>query len=235
MEEKLIDIRLTPSFINTDKTDTKFIEDLFNRLKGWTKRGLETPEDENGIKREYVIKQYVIGKEKLDKYGRETHLHYHIALILLIEKTSIQTKALIKEYLRRNGAKGNPAYMVRVNEDVKDEDRWFRYSMKQLDYESDKKGHELLAKLANDEYKRQVQQNLESEEAQRKKHQFRDKLWKHLDEKKLTGDQEIAKAMFDFYNQNGRDAPIFELQSKVLNYQICRNIKQFSEIYKFWK
>lgn len=231
MEEKLIDIRLTPSFINYDVTNFRqFISNLFRRLEGWTKRGLET---ESG--KEWKIKQYVIGKETLDKYGRETHLHYHVALILSNEKTIKQTKYLIQEYLRSNGAKGNAAYMVRVNADVNDENRWFRYSMKQGDYETDYKGHEELHKLAADEYKNQVKKNLESEEVQRNKNQFRDKLWKHLDDKKLTGEKEIATEMFHYYNKNGRDAPIFDLQTKVLNYQINRNIKPLSEIFKYWK
>lgn len=227
MEQKLIDIRLTPEFIKiADFEAATFIKRLFQRLKGWTARGLETPSGQ-----EYEINQYVIGKEHKDKYGRETHHHIHIAVIVTLDKTTKQTKAFIQEFLRKNGAKGNAAYMVRVNADVADEDRWFRYAMKQGDYETDYIGHEALANLAADEYKNQVKRNLETEEQARCKNQFRDKMYNHLDKKEIRGTRNIMIEIYNFYNSNARDAPLHDLFSKAMNYEINKKHRNIEDIF----
>lgn len=240
----LIDIRLTPSLSSplshntgslppllTDAHDSQFLRFLRLKIEGWRKNG--APNNFN------TISQQVLGFETKNKFNEDTHPHYHYNMIVEQHednyKNNQQFKSSLQEWFRSQGYKGN-AYCVRVNADVKDEKRWLRYPMKQGNFIT--QGIEdatQLSLLAQDEFARQVEMNLKSRQRNLDKNQFRDKLWKHLDDLKITGDKEIAQAIFHFYNDNGRDAPIFDLQNKVLNYQICRKIKDLSEIYKFWK
>lgn len=235
----LIDIRLTPSLSSAgplppllpDANDSQLLRFLRLKITGWRKNGAPTNPN--------TILSQVLGYETKNKFNEDTHPHYHYNLIVKQHEDNVksnqQFKSSLQEWFRTQGYKGN-AYCVRVNADVKDEKRWIRYPMKQGNFISvGLEDATQLSLLAQDEFARQVEINLKSRQRHLDKNQFRDKLWKHLDDKKLTGDKEIAQAIFLFYNDNGRDAPIFDLQNKVLNYQICRKIKDLSEIYKYWK
>lgn len=243
----LIDIRITPPLLGKtnppilhDKLslvtalDTEFFCLLKGKLRGWRKNGAPTNQNK-------IVKQ-VLGYEIKNKFGEPTHAHFHYNVELeqheSIKKTESQMKASLQDFMRSQNYKGNAMYSIRINHDVNDEKRWFRYPMKQGNWISTgftEAKLQIMESNAMDEYGHQVEKNLKSRERHLEKNQFRDKLWKHLDDNKITEARKIAKAIFHFYNENGRDAPIFALQEKVINYQIVRGLIDFNETFKYWK
>lgn len=109
-----IDLRITPKFIEgyADCPLDWKIATWFGSIKAYFK-----PE------------RYIVGVEELDKFGSQTHLHYHICM----GECDINSgKDAMQKWIRTNlCCKGNRAYSLRVHGDLDDETRWWRYPLKQ--------------------------------------------------------------------------------------------------------
>lgn len=221
--EHLISIRLTHEFIQTPHTPNQFIQILMRRLKGWR--------DSHGLQgKEHQIPKHVIGHEEYDKFGRPTHKHSHINAIVKCPIDKPHFTQNIQAFLRSAGCKGNKCYSVKIFTDVKDETRWLRYPMKEsMNFTTNGLTDDEVKQMcsnAQDERKQQIIRNLKSEEQALNKNQFRDKMFRHLDKEKIKGTRNIILAIFDYYNENGRDAPIFNLSEKAINYEILRGYRK---------
>lgn len=77
------------------------------------------------------VTRFICVLEKVGKMGEEVKPHFHINLeVPEHEKTKDNFQKNIRKWSA--GIKGN-AYMVRHVEDPKDEDRWWRYCLKEID------------------------------------------------------------------------------------------------------
>ena len=213
-----VDIRLTPKFFNSPDGD-ELSDHIRHKILQYLKP-----------------QRYVIGKERLDSKGRETHLHYHINL----ELNKIIRKDTLQSWFRDNDiCKGNKAYCVRFHGDLVDEDRWWRYPMKELLWKSrgfEKAELDKLTLLAKDERVRQVELNLATEKSLENKNQKRDKLFKWL--KDNFPDVKTKKTIFckmvDWYRQVSKDTPPLAnncLMNKVYDYMIEIGILTAEEYY----
>lgn len=168
------------------------------------------------------ITKWIACREVLNKFGEITKKHFHLNMYIHDKKNKVK-KDTLQKWIRRKGAKGNAAYALQFVEDPKDEDRWWRYTLKEAEYDTLNPRESNvwhgdafecediwnMQKFAADERKRQVEQNLKTREKLMSKNNFRNKLFKYLEEqfpdeqRKRALIKEIAK----FYQKEGNSPP----------------------------
>lgn len=223
MYNMFIDIRITPDFCTGDFS----------------------PANHSIGKIEYVLKEYlkphtyIISAEQQNKFGEGTHFHYHYKCNTLIQKS----KDAIQKWLRGNGCKGVKAYACNVHEDPSDEERWWRYALKEQESiktsatlrwmrnppgrpfsndQEDVEALELWRLMAVDERQRQIQMNLASRDREINKNQFRDKMFKKLKtEYENAMRRELFKAIFKHYQAAGKTPPEAQrIYNLVIDFQV---------------
>jgi len=211
-----LDLRLTPKFFNDpDNWCLGRSLILINKWFG------------------HDIVKYMACEEKLDKFGNETHEHYHIN----VEVEDELNKEKIQKWLRRDfNCKGNKAYCLRVHVDLQDEDRWWRYCCKENLVKS--KGFEKdrlkeLTMLAKDERERQVGLNCATRDKLVNKNQFRDKMFAWL--KKEYPDLADKRSLFikigTYYQENSKTPPFSKMMDVVLDYLVYAGHMTFGDYY----
>lgn len=144
-------------------------------------------------------KNYVLAKEKKNKYGDDTKYHYHFNF------QSDDTKDTLRKWILRRAEKsdmvlrGNKIYALAQHTEPEDYCRWFRYCLKEK-YDkrftkyNPKEGQsplEDLIKLAKDERERTQKINREQREKLNEKKTYYDKLCEKLDEEKVSSDKDV--------------------------------------------
>lgn len=201
-----IDLRITPKFIEgyADCPEEWKIASWFGSIKAYFK-----PE------------RYIVGREELDKFNAQTHLHYHINM----GECDIDSgKDAMQKWIRNNlFAKGNRAYSLRINGDLDDESRWWRYPLKQKGIKSNGFTDDELrdmTMLAKDEYSQATTRNIKTRAKLENKSQFRDKLHKYLKEehKTETSCRKLYVLIAKYYQDQGNVPPTGKLYDCVIDY-----------------
>lgn len=201
-----IDLRITPKFIEgyaESPEEWKFAT-WFGSIKAYFK-----PE------------RYIVGVEELDKHAQHTHLHYHINM----GECDIEVgKDAMQKWIRTNlFAKGNRAYSLRLNGDLDDESRWWRYPLKQKGIKSHGFTDDELrdmTMLAKDEYAQSAARNIKTRQRLENKSQFRDKLHKYLKEEhtNVTCQRKLFVLIAKYYQDQGNVPPTNKLYDYVIDY-----------------
>lgn len=154
--------------------------------------------------RQYNLKTYSTGYEKLNKYGEPCDPHIHFNFIGDIDR--VNPKRCMSDWLKRHFAnldielKGNKQWSLQMVEEPKDFVRWFRYPLKEgpVDRmiawedseEIDQIGIENFINLAKAERSDSIHQNILRREKLRNKDQFKQKMYEYIEE--LRQQNEIA-------------------------------------------
>lgn len=173
---------------------------------------------------------YLYGIEELDKFGDATKIHIHIHF------TSDKDCGTIRKWLtRRWKEQGDDRtraalYSLKQEEDVKENDRFFRYVLKQKsqpyknfmgcglikDLTLEKLNEMRL--LAHEEWNTLVEVNRKKREKELKKDSTYDKICKYLEDKKISGQYDIATHILDFYMEEGMSINTNTIAGYVLTY-----------------
>ena len=164
----------------------------------------------------------LIADETTNKFGEACEQHYHINIY--DERLSLEKPALQK-WLNRHGAKGNKAYCVQIHTDVEDEGRWWRYCCKEnLAYSHGFSDEEIdrMVEMATSERAHQIATNLKTRDRLICKNQFRDKLFKHLQDAHAgcTVKRALIKHIGEYYQDQGKSPPFNKLADITLDYLI---------------
>lgn len=187
------------------------------------------------------IAKYICVLETLDKYGDICDPHFHINLEV---PDHTKTKDNFQKLIRRltAGIKGNSCYSVRYIEDPEDEDRWWRYCIKEkiakpVYHSFSKEWVQLNRILAVDERTRTIKFNRASRERNLQKDTFRLKLFKNvtntLKNQPISSnmDKTIYCLIICFYQENNKTPPFNNLDNIVIDYKLMSNVITPEEYY----
>lgn len=190
------------------------------------------------LKRELVDKSmYITADEKLDKYGEQTHRHFHFNFYSDDKKDTLQ-KA-VRNYYTEAGVvcKGNKCYSLQELDEPTDIKRWLRYCMKEkwipqltvLPYADEEiKNMEIVAK---DERDRAICYNVQKREKLLDKQTYSDKIFKHLDTLQLKEFRSINIAITKFYVKDKKPVCIRTIDGYTNNYMLQSKLLTFEEFY----
>ena len=111
-----------------------------------------------------------------------------------------------------------------------DEDRWWRYVLKEEDaicgWSSDK--HTFVEDniaLAKDERKNQIRRNIEARDRYLDKDSFKGKMYQHFsDELAITTEREFYIELIKYYQRKNKVPPFSKLKDYWIDYQIMTNL-----------
>lgn len=190
------------------------------------------------IEREFTI--VTIGYEELNKLGQPTHPHVHIHF-----RSELTLGTLRKRFQRKyqlDSRKGNPLYCLSQEEDVQDEQRFFRYPWKQggrikrlekIPKEWDTK---VMLACAAEEQHKQWDLNKKAEE-KRNQPSTKDKLFEYLDNirEELKDEKSIFLKVCEYYNQEEKSANMATIkgyiQTALWRYELETFEETFNKIY----
>lgn len=181
-----------------------------------------------------------MGYENLNKLSQPTHPHLHIHF-----RCELTVGTLRKRFQRRynlDSRKGNPLYCLSHEEDVQDEQRFFRYPWKQggrikrlekIPTEWDTK---VMLACAAEEQHKQWDLNKKAEE-KRNQPSTKDKLFEYLDaiREELKDEKSIFLKVCEYYNQEEKSANMATIkgyiQTALWRYELETFEETFSKIY----
>lgn len=187
----------------------------------------------------YNCQQYTWGVEKLDSLGKSTHEHLHFHAVIDPDreylKNSIQ--ADFRKVMKSYGYKieGNKHYALCYNVSPEDEARWLRYPFKE---EKGKHGcspdlKEFMMEqraIAQDERKRQIEDNLKAQERFLDKSSFKGKMYEKLDEDGVE-DERLFAIEYIKYCREKQKIPSF---SKIHDYWIDYQMSTGRMTAEYW-
>ena len=233
-----IDLRYTPmesgdisfSSISIKNTHRGVVEKLINYISS-VLVGIQSEREMEA--RDEV--SYIVSEEMYNKFGEQTHLHYHMNFSVPHHAGNYEfKKETIQKHLNREfKLKGNKMYCLRVHSDMpKDVERWWRYTCKQgkpimkknfSDIEVDE-----MYKIASAEYEQRKIENCETRQKLIDKNNFRNKIVKHLKDAvskrdkhgcKLT-DKMLWLAIAQFYRDNHMTPAYGKLDDLVIDMKV---------------
>jgi len=154
-----------------------------------------------------------VGIERLNNLGRPAQPHVHI-FFSTTSKIGALRKAFTRSdlYKNSNGRKANSLYSLTEEDDVRDENRFFRYVFKEnrdfpMKYQKlpESFNFEIEAACAKEERELQIERNLKAE-AKHLEPSTADKLFEYLDalneQSKFTSKIPLMKAIIHYYKQD---------------------------------
>ncbi len=187
----------------------------------------------------FEIQDLVMGEESGNKFGERTHQHYHIHFYTEKELK----KDTVQKWIRNTfNLKGKEQYCVRVHIDLDERIRWWRYPMKEKlvywtkDVEEQFQGKTLkeLKLLAQDERKRQVEQNIKTRQNLLDKNAFRDNMFRHFKEQydeKIPSDKKIWCDISMYYIRHSKTPPFGKLDDTVIDFKVSIGHVTIEEVY----
>lgn len=187
---------------------------------------------------------FVLAKEKKNKYGEATHFHYHFNFESEVEKESLRkwiTRQAIKNDYR---LRGRACYCFQQMPNVTDYHRWFRYCLKE-NYSTtytrfaEEEGAAVpmslsdLILLARDERARSIAHNLETRERLQNKATYFDKIVKKLGslEPKLTTEKQIYIYITTYYCEDRKPVNPTTIKGYTYNYMLSQKLLSYEEFY----
>lgn len=185
-------LRITPSKFNTDFKKTLFI----------IKKILKRKDTDNSL--------YIFADEKINKFGEETHRHWHFNFISDTTKESLRRWILRQFADREMKITGNDSYSFSDYAEPDDIKRWVRYLMKEKWVPSLSKLDEFSAEdiqnmelMAKDERKRSIEFQIKKREQHNSKKTVLDRLKKHFEKKDLKTFRDVWLEISKWYQSEG--------------------------------
>lgn len=194
--------------------------------------------------------KWLIARESKNKYGEETHLHYHINVELPSSYLAIKPYKkdnMAKTLNRRFGLKGNKMYCLRLHQSLDSNwERWWRYCCKQgtpFHASTQWDSQELLemTKIANAEYIQRTKENNETRDKLVAKNNFRQKLAKHLKTKFCNKtqvennfrieDKYLWITIAKYYQENHTTPPFCKMDDLVIDMKVEMKWTSLEEYY----
>lgn len=193
--------------------------------------------------------KYIITKEILNKFGEETHPHFHANLLTEKEVKKDTIQKWIRNYFNKKGIviKGVKMYSVRVLVDPNNEERWWRYCLKEKRTEKNNfkfkikgftseeiKFHKLVAQ---EEREQQIAQNIKNRKKYLETQSFKGKMYKYVIEKynekdeKLISHYEFVSSMIEYYRKNDKITPLSKIEEYYVDFQLSTGSKSIQEWY----
>lgn len=182
------------------------------------------------------VEFYAACTEDQNKFGEPTNYHMHFNLVLddhiqEFRKDSFQAWFRRRPYL----PKGNKCYSISIVGDPEDEDRWWRYLLKQesngltIGLFKNKFPQEFLDELdmhtalAQDERKLQIQRNIAARDRALQNDSFRLRAYNYINENfgetELTA-RKIFCELIRYYMQNNKVPPFNTMMNMVLDFKV---------------
>lgn len=176
--------------------------------------------------------------EKYDKYGKETapHIHANIYHQDDYKKNTLQKKfrELVKTY--DYNLSGNKDYSIRVLAQPDDEERWWRYILKESgarlfcsknmeDFADEYK------KLAQDERKRTIELNNKYLQKYLDKSSFKGKMYQFLQKSQVTTHKDFIISAIKYYLEKQTTPAFTKLDDMFIEYQLLTGIMSVEDWY----
>jgi hypothetical protein len=190
------------------------------------------------------------GIESYNSKGEATdpHLHYHCRFNeeMLSERgkelTDLCAETHRKWITTEFTLKGNSEYSMKLLGDVRNEEDFFQYPVKQwYSYPeqticgfincTDEYNLDALKLRGNGDYERTKKQKLLALERQTNKNMFWDKLVASISEKSPTTDRNIWMSIANYYVDQGKTPPWASLDDKVLHYRVQVGLTSIENAY----
>lgn len=191
--------------------------------------------------RKYEVENMVIGEEKTNKFGEQTKIHYHINFYCddEIKKDTIQ-----KWFRTAHNVKGNSQYSIRVQPELKDHYRWWRYPIKEKTFwiknpemfQQFGVTYEEAKRQAVDERNRQIEMNLKTRQSLMDKNAFRDKMFRSLKEEyqeTSVTDKKIWCDIGSYYIRHSKTPAFGKLDDMVIDFKVSTGLVTIEEVYEF--
>lgn len=179
-------------------------------------------------KQKFEIRDYIYGIERIDKWGEKTkaHIHFKFESGYDIKKNTLQKN--FREFMRAYGfpVSGVKHYAIMIESQPDDEDRWWRYVLKEEDAligcnEGMKKFVEENMALAQDERKRQIQKNREARDRFLDKDSFKGKMFQYFTaELTITTEREFYIELIKYFQAKSKVPPFSKIKDYWRDYQI---------------
>lgn len=183
-------------------------------------------------------------KENFNKFGEPTHEHFHFNIELDDHITDL-TPEKIQRKIRAISCRpsGPRAYAVKVLEELNDENRWWRYLLKEKGGAAyltepsfpDNFDIEINKLMAQDERSIQINRNLKAREKTLQTHSFRNKMYAHFDKQYKQDEITKCKIFSDFiqyYQDDNRVPPFNTMMNMVYDYLVYSNRLSAEEFFK---
>lgn len=219
------------SFIQIRLTGASYGDASFN----WT-RGRLLKE----FREKYQPSKYLYTIETKDKYGKDTepHIHFNCELNEPVKKDTLQ--AWFRRFSNNAGfpLKGNKCYSIRVLADMEDEDRWWRYCLKEQGSKSFSKGFDKQQlknwrMLAVDERNRQIEKNNKALDKYLDKSSFKGKMFSFFQEKEISTHKPFVIGLIKYYMEKSQVPPFSKIDDYWIDYKISVGIMSVEEYYEF--
>lgn len=187
-------------------------------------------------KQKFKMTKYLYGFETKNKFGEDTqpHIHFKFEIDEDAKKNTLQKS--FKTYMSNLGIelKGVKHYAIILTAQPEDEDRWWRYVLKEegaiTGGNMDPEWVSLNKALAIDERKLQIKRNCEARARFLENDSFKGKMYLHLkDELKIETEREFYIAMIDYYKSKSKTAPFSKIRDYWPDYKICVGLMTSSE------
>ena len=184
-------------------------------------------------------------EESLNKFGETTSTHWHVNLVLDdhirdFKKDSFQAWFRRRKYL----PKGNKCYAIAIVGDPDDEDRWWRYLLKETDApfvtdfpEEFKANFEVQVAMAQDERKLQIERNIAARERALQNDSFRLKCYSSILEMfnsrdpASLNDRMIYCEIMRYYQANNKIPPFNTGMNMVIDFKVHVGLMTIEDYY----
>lgn len=174
------------------------------------------------------VEQFIMCVEQQDKFGKETHEHIHCNFIEPngFKKDTLQKKFKQKLLVYDITVSGNKHYSLRVVAQPEDEDRWWRYCLKEknkmpiLQKGHDKEQMKEWRLLARDERERQIKKNNEDLDRYLDKSSFNGKMFQKFKEEEVIGFHNFGKRYINYCMENSKVPSFSKIEDYYYLYKI---------------
>ena len=212
----------------------------------WTFSNFECSDDKaRGIVKNWLLKHdlgkdYIMCCECKDKYGKDTAPHLHLNAYTNKEVKKDTVQRWFRVYLRdiyEYEVKGNKDYALSIKTQPDDEDRWWRYILKEegakiKSSESKKQFIKDNMHLAIDERKRTIELNNKHLQKYLDKSSIKGKMYQSLKSAEVTTHREFVVGAIQFYLGKSMTPPFTKLDDMFIEYQILVGLMSVDNWYK---
>lgn len=189
---------------------------------------------------------YVLAGEYKNKYGENTHFHYHFNFECDDSKDTLRRWLVRKSEEREYKLKGKESYALSLAENPDDYHRWFRYCLKEAYYpkytryvpSSGEPSLSDLAKLAKDERERTVKSNLAHRARSLEKVTYFDKIIKKMEKKPADERPQTKRSIYvfitRFYVDDKKPVNPVTIRGYTYQYMLSKKLITYDQFYDYF-
>lgn len=204
----------------------------FGLALGIVKKLLKNPKVEKDM--------YIVADEKTDKYGKQTHHHFHFNFIADYKKDSL-TKHIVRWFQSRDyKITGNDSFALCEYNEPDDLVRWYRYCMKEKHLPQftslTEFSPEQISEMeicAKDERKTTIELNIKKQNQRNERKTMYEKLESHLNlnESNLKTFQSIYMSIVKYYIENNHSVNSRTIDGYTHLYMLKNQMLTIQEFY----